>query len=44
MFCGNNNGCFWIIILLLLFMCGGLGNGCGCNTCNSCDSSCNTCC
>ncbi|MGI6012945.1 MAG: hypothetical protein ACOX7K_01485 [Oscillospiraceae bacterium] len=40
MFCGNGNNCFWIIIILiLLFCCGGWGcgnncscenNGCGC--------------
>lgn len=42
MFCGNgNNGCLWIIIILiLLFCCGGFGSGysnngdCGCG--NSC--------
>ncbi|MBR3679850.1 MAG: hypothetical protein IKL87_06570 [Oscillospiraceae bacterium] len=37
--CGNNfNGCWWIIILILLFCgCGnGYGNGCG----NSCGNNC----
>ncbi len=41
MFCGNGNGCFWIIIILiLLFCCGGwgCGNGCGCG--NNCDNGC----
>ena len=36
MFCGNNNGCLWIIIIIILLFCGGCGssfsgnNGCGC--------------
>ena len=35
--CDGNNGCWWIIILIVLFVCcgcGGYGNcggGCGCN-------------
>ncbi len=30
MFCGNNNGCIWVlIIIILLFGCNG---GCGCNS------------
>lgn len=51
MFCGNgNNGCFWIIILIiLLWGCGGncgCGNSCGCGN-NCCDNNCgcnNGCC
>lgn len=41
---GNNgfggNGCLWIILLIIiLFACGGWGgNGCGCN--NSCGCGC----
>jgi len=41
MFCGNGGNCLWIIIILiLLFCCGGCGFGgnCGCNNC------CNDCC
>ncbi len=41
----NNNGCTWIIILILiLFCCGGCGNsgwgnnGCGCD--NGCGNGC----
>ncbi|MCI5753892.1 MAG: hypothetical protein MR033_04595 [Clostridiales bacterium] len=44
MFCGNgNNGCFWIIILIiLLWGCGGCGNNCGNNCCdnNCCNNNC----
>ena len=46
MFCGNNgwggNGTLWIIILILiLFGCGGCGNGCGNNCgCGSNDCGC----
>ncbi|MBR2666910.1 MAG: hypothetical protein IKD96_01980 [Oscillospiraceae bacterium] len=45
--CNNNWGgsnCLWIIlILIILFGCGGCGNGCnnGCN--NSCDCGCSGC-
>lgn len=42
MFCGNNMGGLWIIIILiLLFGCGGFGNGC-CNECggNNCGCGC----
>ncbi len=42
MFCGNNMGSLWIIIILiLLFGCGGFG--CGCNECgggNNCGCGC----
>ena len=43
MCCGNNgwggSGCLWIILLIILFACGGWGgNGCGCN--NSCGCGC----
>lgn len=33
MFCGNNNSCLWVlIIIILLFGCnGGCNGGCGCN-------------
>lgn len=46
MFCGNNNSCLWVlIIIILLFGCGngccgnscGCGNGCGCN--NGCGNN-----
>lgn len=42
MFCGNNNSCLWVlIIIILLFGCGGgcnngCGNGCGNNNCGGC--------
>ncbi len=37
MFCGNNMGSLWIIIILiLLFGCGGFGSGCCNNCCNEC--------
>ena len=41
--CGNNGFCgnnfWWIIILILLFSCGGCGNwGCGNNDCG-CDNN-----
>ena len=44
MFCGNNNSCIWIIIILLVlfFACGGCGCGnndgcgCGCGNNNGC--------
>ena len=42
MFCGNNMGSLWIIIILiLLFGCGGFGT-CGCNGCdnNNCGCGC----
>ena len=42
MFCGNNMGSLWIIIILiLLFGCGGFGTGC-CNECggNNCGCGC----
>jgi hypothetical protein len=43
MFYGNNGGCLWlIIILIILFGCNGCGNSCGNNCCcNSCNNSCN---
>lgn len=46
MFCGNgNNSCLWIIIILIiLFCCGGwgCGNNCGNNNCG-CDNNCGCC-
>ena len=38
--CGFGGGCLWIIlILILIFCCGGCGwGGCGCN--NGCGNSC----
>ena len=51
MFCGNNNSCLWVLIIIILLFgcggcnngCGGCGNGCGCNNgCgnNSCGCGC----
>ena len=47
--CGNNSGLWIIIILIILFSCGGCGNswGCGNNCCGSnncgCDNNCGCC-
>lgn len=37
----GNNGCIWVIILILLFACGGCGNNAGvcCNN-NGCGNDC----
>ena len=43
MFCNgyNNNSCIWILlIIIILFGCGGCGGGCG----NGCDNNCGSCC
>ena len=30
--CFGSNNCLWIILLIIIiFSCGGCGNGCGCN-------------
>ena len=48
--CGNNSGLWIIIILIILFSCGGCGSGWGCNNWNcgnSCSNNCgcdNNCC
>jgi hypothetical protein len=42
MFCGNNNICMWIIIILVLMQCSGgslFGGGCGCGN-DSCGCGC----
>ena len=40
--CGNNSGLWIIIVLILLFSCGGFGYGCGSNCCceNTCCNNC----
>ena len=47
--CGNNSGLWIIIILIILFSCGGCGNSWGCgNNCGGnncgCDNNCGGCC
>ena len=37
--CGNNSGLWIIIVLILLFSCGGFGYG-GCGGCNNCSCGC----
>ncbi len=39
--CGNDCNCWWIIILIVLFMvmCNGCGNSCGCGN-NGCNNGC----
>jgi hypothetical protein len=46
MFCGNGNNCLWIIIILiLLFCCGGLNGNCGgCGNDYNCGGCGNNCC
>ena len=41
--CGNNSGLWIIIVLILLFSCGGFGCGCGgnCGCENNCGCNCN---
>lgn len=48
---GNDNGCLWIILIIILFSCCGCGNnnwggnnwgcGCGCNNCGCNNCGCN---
>ena len=42
--CGNNSGLWIIIVLILLFSCGGFGYGCGNNCGCVCGNSCGGCC